>query len=94
MKIRWLRLALMDLDEIYEYIAEDNQNAAKKIINLIWQKTKVLSEHPEIGRPGRVLDTKELYINKTMFIVPYRVRDNTIEILRVFHTSKNWPKEF
>jgi len=93
-KIKWLRLALNDLDEIYDYIAEDNKSAAKKIVKIIWEKTKILSKHPECGKAGRVAETRELYILKTNFIVPYRVRKDKIEVLRVFHTSRDWPKEF
>jgi plasmid stabilization system protein ParE len=35
--------------------------------------------------------TRELIVAKTRYIVPYRVRDETVEILRVFHTSRRLP---
>ena len=94
MKIRWLRLALNDLDEIAEYISKDNPEIATKLIQLIWNKVQLLKDHPHIGRPGRVENTKELYIESTPFIIPYRVINKNIEILRVFHTSRKWPGKF
>ncbi len=93
MEIKWLSLALKDLDEIFDFIAKDNKTAAKKILKLIWEETKILSKHPQIGKPGRVDGTRELYITKTNFIVPYRVKKNTIEILRVFHSARDWKNE-
>ena len=35
----------------------------------------------------------ELIVTKTRYIVPYRVRGQTVEILRVFHTSRRLPEK-
>jgi len=94
MQIKWLRLALADIDEIAEFIAKDNKLAADKIVSLIYQNVKYLKVHPSRGRAGRVTGTRELYISGTPFIVPYRVVDNEIQIIRVIHTSRKWPEEF
>ena len=40
----------------------------------------------------RVPNTRELVVPKTRYIVPYRVRGDTTEILRVFHTSRRLPQ--
>ena len=37
------------------------------------------------------LGTRELVIRNLPYIIPYRVRENFIEILRVLHTSRRWP---
>ena len=50
-----------------------------------------LAEQPGIGRPGRVLGTRELIVSKTRYIVPYRVHGEIVEVLRVFHTSRRLP---
>lgn len=94
MEIKWLRLALKDLDEIYEYIAEDNITAASKTVNNIWNESIILKHHPESGREGRVPGTRELYIKNTHYIIPYRIKNSNVEILRVIHTSRNWPPFF
>ena len=92
MKIRWVRLALNDLREIDTFISKDNPLAAKKVLAIIWETAQLLKEHPQIGRPGRVAGTRELVISDTPFIVPYRVISNEIQILRVIHGARNWPK--
>ena len=53
-----------------------------------------LKKHPAMGRPGRVSGTRELVVADTPYIVPYRVRDDVVEVLRVFHAARQWPKRF
>ncbi len=94
MKVTWFKLAIWDLTAIRDYIGKDNPAAALRTVRRIKEAVSSLSEQPGIGRPGRVLGTKELVIDQTPYILPYRVHDNRIEILRVFHTSRQWPKHF
>ena len=67
--------------------------AARVILELIDQAEALLSRHVALGRPGRVLGTRELVVRGLPYIIPYRVRDNCIEVLRVLHTSRRWPDE-
>ena len=53
-----------------------------------------LKTQPHIGRPGRVPGTRELLARPAPCIVPYRVRGEAIEILRVLHTAQAWPDNF
>lgn len=94
MQVKWLRLALADLEEAAGYIAQSDPDAAKRIVARIWQATQILAEQPGIGRPGRVRGTRELLVSGTPYIVPYRVVGDAVQILRVLHTSRKWPKEF
>jgi len=49
--------------------------------------------HPEIGRDGRIGETRELVIVNTKFIVMYRVEEEIIYILRVIHGAMQWPSD-
>ena len=92
MRLRWTRLAERDLDEIAGYIEADNPAAAARVVlEIIDQVETLLPGHPAIGRPGRVPGTRELVIRDLPYIVPYRVRDSGLELLRVLHTSRRWP---
>ena len=94
MRLRWTRRAERDLDEIASYIGQDSPAAAARVVlELIERVEASLPERPAIGRPGRVLGTRELVIGGLPYIVPYRVREKDIEILRVLHTSRRWPYE-
>ena len=94
MRLRWTKRAERDLDDIASYIGQDSPAAAARVVlELIDHVETRLPGRPAIGRPGRVLGTRELVIGGLPYIVPYRVRENDIEILRVLHTSRRWPYE-
>ncbi|MEI7475671.1 MAG: type II toxin-antitoxin system RelE/ParE family toxin [bacterium] len=91
MQIRWTKLAQQDLECIQKYIYDNNPKAAKEVVLHIIDRIEILiPENTAIGRTGRVLGTRELIITKYPYIVPYRVKDNQIQILRVLHTSMKW----
>ena len=93
-RIKWLDLAVDDLDDIAGYISQDNPEAARRTVRRLWTAVKSLAEQPEMGRPGRVHGTRELVVSDTPFVVPYRVVGSEIEILRVLHGARDWPKSF
>lgn len=84
-RIKWTKGAQNNLNQIEDYIAQDNPKAAVDIILKIIKSVGMLSENPAMGRIGRIFDTRELIINGTPFIVPYRIKSEQIEILRVLH---------
>ncbi len=94
MKVVWFEMAVRDLESLKGYISQNDPRAARRIVLRIKDKISLLSEQPGMGRPGRVPNTKELVIDHTPYILPYRVRDNRIEILRVLHVTRRWPQKF
>ncbi|MGB3552369.1 MAG: type II toxin-antitoxin system RelE/ParE family toxin [Candidatus Binatus sp.] len=94
MRVRWLRRAIRNLDEEAEYIARDDPDAAAQMVDRIATNVERLATHPALGRTGRVPGTRELVVSATPYIVPYRVRSETVEILRVFHGARKWPEKF
>jgi toxin ParE1/3/4 len=93
-RVRWLRTALANLDAEAEYIAEDNPGAAGRVVQKIFRTVDLLRENPAMGRAGRVAGTRELVVPETPYIIPYRVREDAVEILRVFHAARKWPAKF
>jgi plasmid stabilization system protein ParE len=93
-EVRWLRRALHNLDEEASFIAADDPGAAQVVVIRILDAVAALGEQPGIGRPGRVPGTRELVVMKTRYLIPYRVRGNAVEVLRVFHTSRRTPKRW
>lgn len=91
MEIKWLRKAIANLEAEFRYIAEDDPQAAERFVNEVWRLTQLLKEQPAMGREGRVPETRELILHNYPYIIPYRVRNNTIQILRVFHTHRRIP---
>lgn len=94
MRVSWLRKALRNLDEEAAYIATDDSAAARLVVQRVLEAVATLESLPGLGRPGRVPGTRELIVAKTRYIVPYRVRGETVQILRVFHTSRRPPEQW
>lgn len=93
MRIKWLRRAVLDLEAAERFVAEDNPEAARQQSLKILRAVSLLIERPGLGRVGRIAGTRELVVSGTPFVVPYRVAENVIQILRVYHTSRKWPDE-
>jgi toxin ParE1/3/4 len=92
--IRWTRRALRRLDHIGATIARNNPDAAASVVSRIFLSINTLADHPNIGRNGRVLGTRELVIPALPYIIPYRVTATTIEIITIMHAAQKWPQEF
>ena len=92
MKIIWSRRAIRHLTKLRDYIDKDNPTAAQRLAIGILNSVELLEGHPHIGRPGRVVGTRELVIPDTPYIVPYRIRGERLDLLAVFHGRQKWPK--
>ena len=73
MSIKWTRTALRTLDEVAGYIANDNPARATTFVLELRNSVNKLQDHPELGRAGRVLGTRELILHKN-YIAIYRLR--------------------
>jgi plasmid stabilization system protein ParE len=89
--IDWLHLALQDMRECAEHIAQDDPETARLVVVRIWQEGQSLCSLPDRGRPGRVPGTRELVLQGLPYFLAYRVKGKTVQILRVIHTSRQWP---
>ena len=74
-----------DISEIINFIAKDNTKAAIGILNIYEATFKMLAEFPEAGvRKTGIKDKSVLIFTiKKRYSIAYRVKDDTIEILRV-----------
>ncbi len=94
MTVIWTPEARDDLGALRSYIEFEDRGAARRVVRAILAATDRLPEYPGIGRTGRVTGTRELVIQRTPYIVPYRVRGGEVEILRVLHGARRWPDRF
>lgn len=90
MRLRYTPQAILDLEEIRDYISLELQNpeAAKNIIRSIAKDAAALKEMPSIGvelrkKTGRDIDGRALISGRYMVI--YEIED-AISILRVLDT--------
>jgi toxin ParE1/3/4 len=93
-KLRWTVGALEDLRSAHEYFEAENPTAASDVIDRIVSAVERLEAFPHMGRPGRVDGSRELVVTGTAFVVAYRVRSESVQILAVLHGARKWPKRF
>jgi toxin ParE1/3/4 len=91
-RIVWRPIAEADLDNIIDYIAQDNPIRAEEFGQELRAKALPLAQHPKLGRagrPGLPAFLRELVAHRN-YIIFYRVLDEarTVEILRVKHTAQ------
>jgi toxin ParE1/3/4 len=84
---------MADREAIFDYIEADRPKAAATVDDRIREHVETLMQFPEIGRLGRIDGTRELVIQRTPYIVAYRVIGDTVRILRVLHGAQRWPDE-
>lgn len=94
MEVVWLKEATEDLKAVARYIAEQNPQAAYRVVTRIKAAVDTLQQIPLAGRTGRIENTRELVIVGSPYIVPYYVKEQEIRILAVFHGAQKWPGEF
>ena len=94
MKIIWHPSAIDDLEDILDYIAAHNHEAASATFALITGNISALANQPFMGRAGRVPGTRELLIGGTPYVVAYEIRDEIVAILTVLHGARRWPETF
>jgi toxin ParE1/3/4 len=85
MKISWTKEALLRLQEIEEYISQDNPTAAILFVDKLISLSETLCDYPEKGRivPELSLDKIRELIHRNYRIV-YLIKKNSIDILTVF----------
>lgn len=90
MKVIWTPEARQDRADIWDYIATDNPRAAARIDALFSDAAASLAEHPKLGRPGTISGTHELIPHESYCLV-YEIEQETVWILALVHTAKQWP---
>ncbi len=94
MKVRWTEQALARLADIYDYIADDNADAAAKLVDDLVDRGDKLAKFPKRGRMVPELgnpEIRELVIRGYRLV--YRVGAKRIDILTAFEGHHLLPEE-
>jgi toxin ParE1/3/4 len=92
MEVRWSLPAAEDLERICAWIERDNPEAARRVAKTIYDGCSRLKDFPYIGRASdRMSGRRELVFAPLPYIVVYRVKQDAVEISRIFHGAQDWP---
>lgn len=89
-QVIWTEPALSDLNEIAEYIALDNFDAATNLVQKIFSTVERLEQHPKSGRRPPELEKKTRY--REVVVGPcriyYRIDSDKVYILYVMRGER------
>lgn len=91
MKVVLTPSAKEDLKEIRQFISNESPQGAKTVAEKIKKSLLLLAEQPHIGHITDDDDVLEWHIPGLPYTLPYRIVNNQIQILRVFHESQDKP---
>ena len=86
-EIRWTEEAAAWLEDIFHYIAQDNPDAASRVVSSIYDRVQILADFPEIGHKYRSEPEGDIRILLYgHYRIAYLVRaGDVVDILGVFH---------
>ncbi len=84
--IAWTDEAQRWLEDIFEYIAADNPQAAARTVQEIYEKVQVLHRFPEIGHHYVASSRNVRVLLYGHYRIAYLIKvDGNIDILGIFH---------
>ena len=89
-RIKWLKSAKTDLQEIHNYISLDSKRYAKLLVKRIYQKTELLKIQPLIGKQVKEIKNTAIreLVEGNYKIVSY----DSIHILLIHHGARDLSK--
>ncbi len=92
MRLRWTSAAADDLENIANYLFEKTPENAARLIRELYDAPSALKSFPNRGRAGKKEGTRELVMPSLPYIIVYQVRGDTVHIVRILHSSQDWPR--
>ncbi len=86
------RGALLELDEIWSYIAQDNLDAADRWVEKLLEACETLGRNPQIGHArAEITDKSVLFWPVDTYLIVYQVHPNHIDVLAITQGSRDIP---
>lgn len=89
MKLRWTPEAAENLESIYSYLCEHHPSFAESTVRILYEAVRALRIFPERGRLGEINGTREFVLPRLPYIVVYRITEQTIEVLHIYHGAQD-----
>lgn len=91
MRVQWASEALQDRLEIWDYLFERNPGAAARMDTLFSKAAERLASHPELGKPGLIAGTRELFPHENYRLV-YELAEDAVWVLAVGRLLRALPR--
>jgi toxin ParE1/3/4 len=88
MRIQWTPAAAADLQNLSDYLKDHHPHHRQPTVRKVYAAVQSLKEWPYRGRVGREEGTRELLFPPLPYIAVYRVKGQSIEVLRIYHGAQ------
>ena len=90
---RYLKTAQQDMEDIFDYIMEDNPTAAMALLNKFDKSISHLASNPEMGTIPmderlKKLGYRILIVEK--YLIFYVIKSNMVKIRRIIHGARQY----
>src|SRR5579872_4891721 len=84
------RRAKQDVDDIWDYIADDNIEAADRVLDALETTMVKLAKNPRIGhRREDLTDKRHRFFLVYSYLIVYRHETKPLQIIRVLHAARD-----
>ncbi len=77
------------IEQVVEFIARDDLDATRRVIQRIRASIDRLGAFPRSDRRGERVGTLELVVPGLPYIVVYRIAEDVVQILGAFHAAQD-----
>lgn len=88
-KLIWASLALLDFEDLQNYIGLDNPGAAHRVTRRIVEAIATLRGYPLLGRLLSNTNLRAFMVSGTPYMIVYRVSEEAVSIARIWHTRRD-----
>jgi len=90
MELKWTEKAVSDLARLYEFLAPVNMPAAARVVQVLTRAPAGLLTNPRVGEQLFQFQPREV---RRLLVAQYEMRyeivEDTIYVLRLWHTREN-----
>ena len=91
MRIRWTPAAVADLQHISDYLKDHKPQYRQPTMRKLYDTIRALKQWPNRGRPGAEEGTRGIVFSPLPYVAVYRVREQSVEVLRIYHGAQDRP---
>jgi addiction module RelE/StbE family toxin len=90
MKVHWTITAEGHLDAIFNYIAQNSPEYAKRIVDRITRRSQQIAEYPLSGRRVSEYDFNQIReVIEGSYRIIYHIKSDQVDVLAVIHSAMN-----
>jgi toxin ParE1/3/4 len=92
--IYWLRSARNDIADIFDYLQQFDDEAARRVVGQIYAAPNRLSRFPKSGTPRPDIHEDVRSIAVAPYVLIYRISLGHVEVIRVLHGARDLKAAF